>query len=231
MLSTNQWLFIFLLQLILILGVVLVVGLVKYKNLKKHLSSRSADAENSAAHTAVPDFKSYLQTEIDRTGKRLEHLKQHAPSKDVSGLNLRLKVLTFELAYLAMFGGSDKSEDTINWDDVNLRIYKILKEQGIAGDASEKKRPLNNNLTEDNPSESLLAQQTKTIEHLKAFINDLLNQVSPESLPSNELDSHFRELERSKIELEQCVIILEDENSFLRDQIGALLKVQPDDAA
>lgn len=81
-------------------------------------------------------------------------------------------------------------------------------------------------VNDDVGSSSLLEQQSKTIEHLKAFINDLLAKLDPKSLPNNELETHFSQLEQDNIQLEHCIMVLEDENGFLRDQIEALLRLE-----
>lgn len=73
--------------------------------------------------------------------------------------------------------------------------------------------------------ENIVAQQTRTIEHLREYIQQLLEKLGHQPLPDNDIAKHMDTLERANRELNQCVLVLEDENSFLRDQIAALLKL------
>lgn len=72
---------------------------------------------------------------------------------------------------------------------------------------------------------AMIAQQTRTIEHLREYIQQLLQSLGHQPLPDEGIVKHMDELERANRELNQCVLVLEDENSFLRDQIAALLKM------
>ena len=220
------WTLLILLQIIIILCIVLVIGLFKLKKYKR--LADSGNKPDTASTSDQNDLSSYLKSEADKTALQIEHISANTASKDSSGLKLRLELLKFEIAYLALVGSNRGSESEANWDDINLKIYKILKANSLNQDLNQVKNALGNNADEGEPSAALLEQQTKTIEHLKALINDLLNKASPEALPNNELDQHFSNLERANAELEQCVVILEDENLFLRDQVSALLKVQSD---
>ncbi|MBI5041600.1 MAG: hypothetical protein HZB57_10520 [Gammaproteobacteria bacterium] len=75
------------------------------------------------------------------------------------------------------------------------------------------------------PSEVIADQQTRTIQHLREYIQQLLEKLGHQPLPDANMTEHFDTLERANRELNQCVTVLEDENSFLRDQIAALLKL------
>ena len=216
MFTSDQWIFIIFLGFVLTLSISLTITAIKIFN-KKSLNSTKKKSKTDA-------LQAYLESEVDKTSQQLEYTKEHAPSKNVSGLQLRLELLNFELAYLPIFSSSEKAESTINWDDVNIYIYKILKANSFCPNTNLMKHALENEDEDHVPSENILAQQSKTIEHLKSFINNLLTQMDDNSLPNPELDSHFKKLEESKIELEQCVMILEDENGFLRNQISFLLK-------
>lgn len=74
-------------------------------------------------------------------------------------------------------------------------------------------------------TEAIIAQQTRTIEHLREYIQQLLEKLGHEPLPDQHVLERFDELERANRELNQCIAVLEDENAFLRDQIAALLKL------
>lgn len=82
-------------------------------------------------------------------------------------------------------------------------------------------------------TETTIAQQTRTIEHLREYIQQLLEKLGHAPLPDKHILERFDELEHANRELNQCIAVLEDENSFLRDQIAALLKLEhtPDTAA
>jgi len=71
----------------------------------------------------------------------------------------------------------------------------------------------------------LVDQQAQTIEHLQKFVNDLLLKLGHKDLPDEDLVEKFRELEYVNAEMEQCVMVLEEENRFLRDQIASLLEL------
>ena len=221
-----QWTLLILLQIIIILCIVLGINLFKLKKYK-----RLAGSGNKAETTLTSDqndLAGYLKSEADKTALQIEHISTNTASKDSSGLKLRLELLKFEIAYLAFVGTNPGNEFEANWDDINLKLYKILKANSLCQDIDQVKRALGQNADEGEPSAALLEQQTRTIEHLKALITDLLTKATPDGLPNKDLDKHFSDLEKANTELEQCVVILEDENLFLRDQISALLKVQSD---
>ena len=72
----------------------------------------------------------------------------------------------------------------------------------------------------------IVAQQSKTIDYLRNYIQELLDQHGHMPSPEPNIASKFDELERANKELSGCVEILVDENEFLREQIAALLKME-----
>ena len=73
--------------------------------------------------------------------------------------------------------------------------------------------------------EAIVAQQTNTIKHLREYIQQLLEKLGHTQIPDPGMSAHLDDLERANRELNQCILVLEDENAFLRDQIAALLQV------
>lgn len=238
-LSANEIIILALLQVILFLLIFFGFCWYKLNKNKRRLSAKQTDkvevdqAQAGQAEKSRDDgpknetnLADYLSLEIGKTSEHIKSTQDVADDKDVSGLELRLKLLEFELTYLSLEEANKISGSEVNWEDVNLKLYKILKEINRTKDLGLLKESLSPNEEGEAPSQAVLDQQNNTIKHLKNFINDLLSQMDSEALPNKELDSHFSDLEKINIELEQCVLILEDENSFLRDQIAALLKVK-----
>lgn len=73
-------------------------------------------------------------------------------------------------------------------------------------------------------TEVIAAQQARTIQHLRDYVGQLLDKLGHQPLPDQNIAGRFDEMERTNREMSQCIAVLEDENSFLRDQIAALLK-------
>ncbi|MFN2308889.1 MAG: hypothetical protein ABR553_03990 [Gammaproteobacteria bacterium] len=75
------------------------------------------------------------------------------------------------------------------------------------------------------PTAATLAQQSQTIEHLREHLQRLQEKRGEEQTPDTQLLEQLDKLAHNNRELTQCIAVLEDENTFLRDQIAALLKV------
>lgn len=125
-------------------------------------------------------------------------------------------------------GASIAERDSVAWTTLALQIADTLKAEGF----SQRDRKSGAVYGEDTAaSEAIVEQQTRTIQHLRGYIQQLLEKLGHQPLPDNTLHVRFDELERANGELSQCIAVLEDENGFLRDQIAELLKLDRDGAA
>jgi len=228
-LSTVEWIFILLFQIILILCCFIGFFIWKINALKKQ---PVVNATGKLKDAAQDDSRiSYLESEIDKTRKYLDNMSENAANKDVSGLKLRHEILKFELEHLKEHRTEVSPKAESDWSELNRKFYTILSVNRSATEMGYLAQLNNDNLDIDPSSEMLFAQQGKTIEFLKSFIDELISNLdtldpeSPSSQLVKELNKETKKLDQINSELEHCVSILEDQNSFLRNQILALLKV------
>ena len=117
-----------------------------------------------------------------------------------------------------------KERDAAAWTALAIDVDSVLKGQGYTTEPA-----ITPVYGEDDGTvrEAIVVQQTNTIKHLREYIQQLLEKLGHQQLPDPGVTEHLEDLERANRELNQCVVVLEDENSFLRDQIAALLKLEP----
>lgn len=114
------------------------------------------------------------------------------------------------------------------WQGLADRLGGVLTTAGFNAAADKvpaEQAPQVGNV-EDESAADIVAQQSKTIDYLRNYIQELLDQHGHQPSPEPNIASKFDELERANKELSGCVEILEDENEFLREQIAALLKME-----
>jgi|GEM_PF-4738621 len=201
---------------ILILSETLMVALVAlvflYYRLRKARQQRLSPASGNETLTDNSHWLEAFDRYIHAQQEQLEALNRDpAKELDISRrvFNTRVKLLSLERE-IAQQDEADKNP--AYWQSVHKKLLEL--------------QPGYQQVTkEDTHGNSvLLKQQEKTIQHLKGFINQLLADFSEDAVPNQELDAKFDEVQRTNRELEQCVMILEDENVFLRAQIAELLK-------
>lgn len=166
----------------------------------------------------------YLDSEAARTRTFVEALGRKPQSEPAepalrSALRVRAGLLRYE-SELARHPVADR--DPALWTAVAQAVDATVAAEGYTTQPVQT-APV---YGEDTATrEAMVAQQTRTIEHLREYIQQLLSKLGHQPLPDDGIARHMDELERANRELNQCVMVLEDENSFLRDQIAALLKL------
>ena len=159
----------------------------------------------------------YLTTEIKLTHSRFDLLY---PDDDLQGsefsepdrLTLRKTFLEMEKELLTY----NEREDVF-WVNLNKKMKKILGDQNLV------KRLIIKEVNEDDDEEQkemkiLLKSQSDDFDNVISGLEGAKNETE-----ISELKNKLKEILRSHAELSHCIFILEDENIFLRDQIGELL--------
>lgn len=169
----------------------------------------------------------YLDSEAAKTQSFVEDLRaqpQAEPGDSVAraALGVRAGLLRQE-SELAKTPVGER--DNAVWATLAARVASVLEGEGFSH-VSDKSTLVHGEDTVS--SEAIAAQQTRTIQYLRDYIQQLLEKLGHQPLPDNHISDRFDELERANRELRQCVAVLEDENGFLRDQIAALLKLDLD---
>lgn len=166
----------------------------------------------------------YLDSESARTRTFVEALRdkpQSEPAEPVlrSALRVRAGLLRYE-SELARHPVAER--DPALWTAIAQAVDTTVAAEGYSTQPAQTSPVYGEDTA---MREAMVAQQTRTIEHLREYIQQLLGKLGHQPLPDDGIARHMDELERANRELNQCVIVLEDENGFLRDQIAALLKL------
>ena len=206
-----------LIELCIVLIIIIAVLLFKLNKFKQHYLACS-----NLTKTPLHNTKQYFQQELNK----LNNFLASSIDSNSKELDLRQALLQMELKLLKA------NSEINNWMELSDEIHGILKNTGFI----QKTNLLDNNQSsppdpeqEEQPSAVLFEQQTKTITHLRKFIENLLKQINHEPTPVPEIEQHFNELQQTNQELECCIAIIEEDNKFLRDQISALLKLDKED--
>ena len=212
--------FLALLEIMALLAVLLGISVWR---LRGHRSGGIQFIEATDSH---PSPSLYLDRESARTRSFLDSLqgKPKAPPEEPalrSALAARAELLRHESA-LAKLPLTDR--DPANWTALAQTIALGLSAEGYARQA----KPDHIHGEDTQVSTALAAQQAHTIAYLREYIQQLLEKLGQQSKADQEIPQRLDELERVNKELQLCVSVLEDENSFLRDQIAALLALDSD---
>ena len=182
---------------------------------------RSGGFQFIDAGESYPSPSLYLDRESARTRSFVDSLrgKPKAPPDDPA-LRAALAARAGLLRYESAVAKSPAQErDAANWTALAQHIALSLSAEGYARQA----KPDHIHGEDTQVSTALAAQQAHTIEYLRGYIQQLLEKLGQQSKADQEIPQRLDELERVNKELQLCVTVLEDENSFLRDQIAALL--------
>lgn len=167
----------------------------------------------------------YLDSEAAKTKTFVEMLHDQPRAEPVdlvlrAALGLRAGLLRKESA-LAKTPISER--DAALWTALAEQVAAVLRAEAFSH-ASAKLHAVHG---EDTAStEVIAAQQARTIQHLREYIGQLLEKMGHQPSPDQNIIGRFDDMERANREMCQCIAVLEDENSFLRDQIAALLKTE-----
>lgn len=170
----------------------------------------------------------YLDSESAKTHSFVEtlHEKPRAEPTDAAlraALGLRAGLLRRESELAQSLVKQPVGErDPALWTTLAGQVATVLEAEGFSHAAS---RSTLVHGEETVSSEAIAVQQTRTIQYLRDYIQQLLDKLGHQPLPDEHITDRFDQMERANRELGQCIAVLEDENGFLRDQIAALLKL------
>ncbi len=222
MIHFSESLIVILIQAIIVLSLAslgLLVALIKkHDKLKAYV--RSQEAEQHSSNSVSVEH--YLATEVKLTEGRSELLYKDTDLLstefgEADWLVLRVKFLEIEKG----FSSTTDREDNF-WKLLGVSLKNMLSEMKLV------KRVQANDAKEEDDDEvkelkNMLKEQAADIEKL----NDELSGADTEEKVEIMKDKLLK-LSNSHRELSHCVMVLEDENLFLREQIRSLLA---DDAA
>lgn len=207
-----------------IVVLLIVIGVLVWRLRKARAHDRIAYIDGSDAH---PTPTLYLESEVAKTRTHLESLTAD-PTQ--TALSLRAALLAVE-AELSQSLPEERNREF--WQGLADRLGEIVTASGYSSGSVAVEAalaPANRVAQTENVEEASVAelvdQQSKTIDYLRNYIQELLDQHGHEPSPEPNIAGKFDELERANKELSGCVSILEDENEFLREQIAALLKME-----
>jgi hypothetical protein len=206
-----------------IVALLIVIGVLVWRLRKARTRDRITYIDGSDAH---PTPALYLESEVAKTRTHLESLTAD-PTQ--TALSLRAALLAVE-AELSQSLPEERNREF--WQDLADRLGGIVTASGYSSEAIAVKaaqapagQAAQTGNLEDTDVAELVDQQAKTIDYLRNYIQELLDQYGHQPSPDLNISDKFDQLERANKELNGCVEILEDENEFLREQIAALLKM------
>jgi hypothetical protein len=210
-----------------IVVLLIVIGVLVWRQRAARAKDRIAYIDGSDAH---PTPALYLESEVAKTRTHLDTLSAESAAGDVAdaqpALSLRAALLEVE-AELSSSLPEERTRDF--WQGLAKRLDGVLTTAGFnAGSAAAtaaQAAPVPAANVEDASAADIVQQQSKTIDYLRNYIQELLDQHGHLPSPEPNISEKFDYLERANKELSGCVEILEDENEFLREQIAALLKL------
>lgn len=183
----------------------------RWRKTRQQLLALQANNQQPRQGSWLDQLDQYIQTQqqqLDSFNQSPDSSMEHARRV----FDTRIQLLTLE----KQIAERDEAEKTPGyWQSIHKQLIELQPGYQQAREETGEDRPDNT---------ALLKQQEKTISHLKEFINRLLSGYSEDAIPNKELEDKFEDIEKANRELEQCVMILEDENAFLRAQVAALLK-------
>ncbi len=226
-------LFTFLALLEGIVALLIVIGVLVWRQRKARTQDRIAYIDGSDTH---PTPALYLESEVAKTRTHLESLTTDIiadPAQTALSLRAALLEVEAELSH-----SLPEQRDQAFWQSLADRLGNILTTTGYSRESAVEDLTVAHAAEVEIPADKvylmgvegdsvtgLVEQQSKTIDFLRNYIHDLLDQHGHKPLPEPNIAGKFDELEHANKELSDCVQILEDENEFLREQIAALLKL------
>ncbi len=215
--------FTFLALLEVLMAMALLLAFMVWQKRKRRRTSHTETVGVSTEPSSGPTPSLYLESEAAKTKTFAEflHGKPREEPTDLAlraALELRAGWLRKEsdLAYKPV-----SERDATQWTALAELIRAELSTDAFTH-ASVKMHAVHGEDTAS--SEVITALQTRTIQHLRAYVEQLLAKIDHQPSPDENIVNRFDEIERANREMGMCISVLEDENSFLRDQIAALLK-------
>ena len=226
MIELSIFTFLALLEGIVVL--LIIMGVLLWRTRHSGGRDRIAYIDGSDTH---PTPALYLESEVAKTRNHLDSLTTEKADKPPA-LSLRAGLLKIE-AELSQH--LPEQRDRKFWQGLADQLGGILESTGYRAQPPDTTpvvvrgapgAPTGSLLDEaDVTVTGLVEQQAKTIDYLRNYIQELLDQHGHQPSPDPGITDKFDDLERANKELSSCVAVLEDENEFLRGQIAALLKL------
>ncbi|WP_297528991.1 hypothetical protein [Thiohalobacter sp.] len=218
---TNPQMLLLLFGLEVGLAAVVLGGLLWWRRRQQRARSGGSEDIEDEDH---PPPSLYLERELALTRSRIEALGDAAPDT----LRMRLAWLGLEREIAEQNGSG---VDEAFWEALPGRIETILPRAPAAQDVSagaEGPEVAETSAVDQDKVDagSVIERQARTIDYLRGYIAELVKRAGGDEEGTEEVEARFAEIERVNRELKTCVQVLEDENQFLRDQIGELLKME-----
>lgn len=221
MIQMSTFTFLALLEVMMV--IVLVLGYLIWQKRKQRSTPHTETVEVPTDEPSGPTPSLYLEREAAKTRTFTEFLHDN-PREEPTDLVLR--------AALHLRAGLLRKESELAYKPVTVRdaaqwtalaeLFTTELSANVFSHASAKVHAVHGEDAES--SEIIAAQQTRTIQYLRDYVEQLLEKVGHQPRPDENIVNRFDEIERANREMGLCITVLEDENSFLRDQIAALLK-------
>jgi hypothetical protein len=175
------------------------------------------------ASEGYPPPSLYLDSEAAKTRTFVTNLKDRPEQEPTDpALRASLGARAHYLRYESERARTPVHErDLPAWTALAREVALLLSAEGYV----RKAEAVHIHGEDSQTSVVLSSQQEQTIQHLREYIQELLEALGHQPTPEANIEGRFNELDRVNEELKLCVTILEDENEFLRKQIAALLKL------
>jgi len=218
MITMSEIVFIIMVQSKIILGllVVFLLYLIHVKN--KKFAKLNNEVRNRTEVSPTASVEHYLTAEIKLTQGRFDSLYTE---KDLSALLLeepdllflRQNILEIEKNFLS---AAEREEDF--WLELNKKFKEVLKKANLV------KRIKIKEVTPDEAGDER-EDMTLLLKSQHNFFEELQNDLTGEKNEAEvkQLSEKLTAVARSHTELSHCIYVLEDENTFLRNQIQSLL--------
>ena len=218
MVTMSEITFIIIIQAVILLSILVAVLLytARLKNKKLVTLKNEVHTRPDVSPTASAEY--YLTAEIKLTLNRFDLLYTEKDLADLllaepDWLFLRKNLLEIEKDFLST---TNREEDF--WLEVGRKYKAILKSANFVKRIKVKEVTPDEEGDEREDMNILLKSQHSVFEELQS---DLMGEKSEEEI--NQLSEKLTAVARSHTELSHCIYVLEDENTFLRNQIQSLL--------
>jgi cell division protein FtsB len=221
MIEVNLIALLVMLQLLVVVAVLAAFSWWQSRRRQQQIAALNAriHEQDRKPSVAIVTPTSYLNEELTQTKAQLAGLTDdpaHEAFRAV--LKLRRGYLTLE----HLWSRREHQRDHDFWPNLQGELSKLAGELGIrlvtegamAGEASDV------NVDEIDIT-GIISKQQQTIHSLKEYIASL----DQDGTKAKELEENIDGLIRTNRELADCVHVLEDENKFLREQVGLLVSM------
>lgn len=207
MVAINQFLLLGLLQALLVLGVLLAIWIWRLRRTDLRLRSAQTQIKQLQARATAVE---YLQSEAERVQKSLSEDETERRWQELRGA-----YLAFEL----------QRAQTTKPDAVDMSALRERLEPLLTDGAVTPAPPSSDDVVAEIDAENIdfpemLRRHKQLLDALKTQIHGAVTNIAD----LQRCDEKFGLLDLVGREMESCTMMVEEENSFLRDQVRALLE-------